>query len=75
MRMFTILIWIVNHPYVSFLKRLSKYLKSNADAVGVCFSMKNLKINGPILNIPLFLASELQRLYRESKKFKFHPTK
>jgi len=44
---------------------LSKYLKDHPDAIGVRFSMKNLKLDSTTLNIPLFMVSELERLYRK----------
>ncbi len=42
---------------------LTKYLKTHPDQVGVRFSMKNLRLDGSVLNIPTFLVSELERFY------------
>jgi len=46
---------------------LTRYLKTHPDQVGVRFSMKNLRLDGSVLNIPTFLVSELERLYESVK--------
>lgn len=36
----------------------------------ICFSMKNLKLDGNVLNIPLFMAEYTEQLLRVTEKLK-----
>jgi uncharacterized protein len=48
-------------------KSLSGYLKENPKSIGIKFSMRNLRLDWHTLNIPIFMVSEIERLYALSK--------
>jgi predicted AAA+ superfamily ATPase len=47
---------------------LKKYLEKYSPPLGVRFSLKNLRLDGRILNIPLFLADRTEALIRAALK-------